>query len=97
MRLRNSRPKPKTKLETGATPVLRHGFDLALGHAEWSGISEVPGIHQALALTKFCFVSSSQKQCQTTKMRLAHYSVTSYAYLDYFNICISIIWVGSGR
>jgi hypothetical protein len=42
----------------------------ALGRAEWSGISEVPGIYQTLALTKFCFVSSSQKQCQTTKMRL---------------------------
>jgi hypothetical protein len=32
-----------------------------LGRAEWSGISEVPGIYQTLALTKFCFVSSSEK------------------------------------
>jgi hypothetical protein len=77
--------------------VTGHGFDLALGRAEWSGISEMPGIHQRLALTKFCFVSSYEKQCQTAIMRLVHYSVTSYAYLDYFNICISIIKVGFGR
>jgi hypothetical protein len=61
-------------------PVLRHEFDLALGRAEWSGISEVPGIHQALALTKFCFVSSSEKTMpdrnEAVGLLLGHYGVS---------------------